>query len=273
MLSTADQNEDSVQASSELSKIHQQLFSLFNSSRNSDFYFPVEKVNSASVFIVSQREVLSRLRKKALTIRIHNEHPSTRFLSFHDASSFRLATYDLRKEFEDFVKQMRALNRMCSAVDLSEDQFDLYSLNVYATPKKNIGLPFRNWKIGDYLTITPVKSGIYYIPHQSKKIPETKKDIFANCYVIENGIGDLLSIFADFGKLSTMIRGNLVHRVLEIYKKRLACKDSPTINNIKKIEPILYFLVPVLIEYSKMMIDVRHAVISNKAWKQPKFIY
>ena len=273
MLSSTIQNEDSVSASSELSKIHQQLYSLFNSGGNSEFYFPVEKVNSASTFIVSQREVLNRLRKKSLTIRLHNEHPCNRFLCFHDSSSLRLATYDLRKEFGDFVKQVRALNRVCSAIDMPSDQFDIYSLNVYAKPKKNIGMPFRNWKIGDYLTISPVKSGIYYVPHQTKKAVEKKIDVFANCYVIENSIGDLLTVFAEFGRLSGVIRGNLIHRVLGIYRKRIENKDHCAIGNIKKIEPILYFLVPVLIEYSKMMVDVRHAIITNKPWKQPKFVY
>ena len=265
--------EDIVHFSSDLCKIHRQLFMLFNSTNKGAVYFPVEKLDHASMFIVSQREVLKRLKKNPTQVSIHNEHPVVRFLNFHDESSFRIAAFELRREFFDFAMQMKALNKICSAVHMPADQFDLYSLNVYAKPNRNIGMPFRSWRIGDYLSVTASRSGNTYTPSFNKKLRAKTRDVEMSSYVVEHGFGDLLSVFAEFGKVCKMVRGNLIHRTLAIYQSRQKNNNTTVTRNIERIEPVMNFIIPIFLEYANMMLDVRHAVVSNKPWKQPKFAY
>lgn len=266
-------NEGIVHYTPDLGKIHQQLHRLFNSVGKGGYYFPPEKLEYASIFIVSQREVLKRLSKTALQINIHNEHPVTKFLNFHDESSFRIATFELKREFFDFTKQMRALNRVCSSTHMTPELFDLYSLNVYAEPNKNIGMPFRNWRVGDFINVTCSSSGQIFIPMFVRKPLAKTKDVEMSSYVVENGFGDLLSVFAEFGKICQMVRGNLIHRVQGFQQIKQKNEKEDAIKNIERIEPVLHFVIPIFLEYANLMLDVRHAVVSNKPWKQPKFNY
>jgi hypothetical protein len=253
------------QLATEFAEHHKQINGLYYPKNDTVPSLSIEKLKSASRFITSQREVLSRLRNSPEPVGLDEDHPVFKILSFKTEENFRSRARDFRQTSAEIICLIRRINSLASVTHLPQDQFLQYQEQMMSGDKTKHLL--RNWHVDAYRTLIFDNKEGYQPPECHIRERKSFRRVEIRPCTVLYGMGDLLTAFANYGHLARMVRGNLEHRVKNI---KLDLEDRPSerlVANASSLAVLLNHGVPLLVEFTKSIAIARHAVSQNEPWK------
>ena len=255
----------SEQLATEFAEHHKQLNGLYYPRNDLTPSLSIEKLKSASRFIISQREVLSRLRHHPDPVGLDEDHPVFGILSFNSEGNFRSRAREFRQTSAEIICLIKRINSLASVTHLPHDQFLDYQEKLMAGDKAKRLL--RNWHIDNYRTLIFDNRKGYVPPVCHVRERRSFRRVEIQPCTVLYGMGDLLTSFANYGHVARMVRGNLEHRVKNI---ALDLADRPSerlISNVSSLAVLMNHGVPLLVGFTKSIANARYAVSQNHPWK------